>query len=94
MARYRKKPVVIDASQLDDENGGLIVNWINAEGGDAALRGGAGGGSKGGSVLIETLEGTMQAAPGDYVIRGVAGEFYPCKPEIFEATYEAVVAHG
>lgn len=41
-------------------------------------------------IEIETLEGTMQASPGDYIIKGVQGEFYPCKPEIFEATYEAV----
>ena len=86
--KYRKKPVVIDASQLAEENGGLIVGWINAEGGEANLRGGPGGGSRGGSVLIETLEGVMVATPGDWIIRGVAGEFYPCKPDIFNATYE------
>lgn len=40
--------------------------------------------------FIDTLEGTMTAKPGDWIIRGVAGEFYPCKPNIFEATYEAV----
>jgi hypothetical protein len=88
MTRFRKKPVVIDASQLAEENGGLIVGWINAEGGEANLRGGPGGGSVGGSVLIETLEGVMVATPGDWIIRGVAGEFYPCKPDIFDATYE------
>ena len=43
-----------------------------------------------GHLLIGTLEGTMAAAPGDWVIKGVAGEFYPCKPDIFEATYEPV----
>jgi len=43
-------------------------------------------------VVIQTLEGTMQASPGDWIIRGVAGEFYPCKPDIFEATYEAVTS--
>lgn len=41
-----------------------------------------------GDLLIRTLEGDMRARPGDYVIRGVQGEFYPCKPDIFEATYE------
>lgn len=40
--------------------------------------------------LIATLEGTMEASPGDWIIRGVQGEFYPCKPDIFEATYEKV----
>ena len=41
-------------------------------------------------IEIATLEGTTSAAPGDYIIRGVQGEFYPCKPDIFEATYEQV----
>jgi hypothetical protein len=41
-------------------------------------------------LLIHTLEGEMRADVGDYIIRGIAGEFYPCKAEIFEATYEAV----
>lgn len=44
----------------------------------------------GGTIEIITLEGRMEASPGDYVIRGVQGEFYPCKPDIFEATYEPV----
>lgn len=43
-----------------------------------------------GFLLIATLEGVMQAKPGDWIIRGVQGEFYPCKPDIFEATYEVV----
>lgn len=42
-------------------------------------------------IEIETLEGTMRAEPGDWIIRGVKGEFYPCKPDIFEATYETAV---
>ena len=41
-------------------------------------------------VMIQTLEGTMRAAPGDWIITGVKGEIHPCKPDIFEATYEAV----
>jgi hypothetical protein len=88
--RFRKKPVEIEAMQLGSENGGEIVVWINGQGGDASMRGGPSGGSRGGSVLIETLEGTMQASVGDYVIRGVKGEFYPCKADIFDATYEPV----
>jgi hypothetical protein len=47
----------------------------------------------GGNFLhIETLEGTMTASPGDFIIRGVQGEFYPCKPDIFAETYEPVVS--
>ena len=45
-----------------------------------------------GFILIATLEGVMQAKPGDYIIRGVAGEFYPCKPSIFRQTYEPTEA--
>jgi len=45
-------------------------------------------------MRITTLEGTMYVSPGDYVIRGVAGEFYPCKPSIFEATYDLVEVGG
>ena len=45
-------------------------------------------------IDIPTLEGVMRAVPGDYIIKGVAGEFYPCKPDIFEQTYEPVSARG
>jgi hypothetical protein len=85
--RFRKKPVEIEAMRLTKENGGIVAAWCGG-----VLRGGPGGGSRGGTVLIRTLEGTMAAEPGDYVIQGVAGEFYPCKPDIFAATYEAVDA--
>ena len=60
MAKYRKKPVVIEAYQTDKE------------------------------MDIGTLEGTMHASIGDYIITGVNGEQYPCKPDIFEKTYEPV----
>lgn len=58
MAKYRKKPVVIEAYQTDKE------------------------------IDIPTLEGTMHASVGDYIITGVNGEIYPCKPDIFDKTYE------
>jgi hypothetical protein len=45
-------------------------------------------------LVIATVEGVMEANPGDYVIKGVAGEFYPCKPDIFEQTYEPVTENG
>jgi len=88
--KFRKKPVEIEAVKLVDDNPGEIVGWINDNGGDAFMRGGPGGGSLGGTVAIQTLEGTMWATQGDWVIKGVAGEFYPCKPEIFAETYEPV----
>lgn len=60
MAKYRKRPIVIDAERNDT----------------------------GEPIEIQTLEGTMRADPGDWIITGVKGERYPCKPDIFAATYE------
>lgn len=60
MAKYRKKPIVIEAYQTDKE------------------------------MIIHTLEGDMKASVGDYIITGLRGEKYPCKPDIFNKTYEKV----
>lgn len=90
MPAFRKKPVEIEARQLTDTNAGEIVQWVNINSPDAStawMRGGPRGGSKGGTVYIRTLEGTHHASVGDWIIKGVQGEFYPCKPDIFEATY-------
>lgn len=82
MTKYRKKPVVIDAWQLTKENiEAGIPDWIDTE--QVSIFGEANAFAE-----IHTLEGTMQASYGDYIIKGVQGEFYPCKPDIFEATYE------
>jgi len=78
MARYRKKPVVIDAWQWTGKVNDLPED-ITAK---AMFR------IEGDSIFIVTLEGRMQASKGDWIIRGVKGEFYPIKPEIFEETYE------
>lgn len=92
MAKYRKKPVVIDAfvwtGGVDQkEEPEWIVEAIDK--GDITFIGHRAG--KGKLVMgIRTLEGVMVAQPGDYVIRGVQGEIYPCKPDIFEATYEKI----
>lgn len=84
--KYRKKPVIIEAFRYHYEN---EPGWFKE-----ALRNGTvkfGAGDPLGVVLdIETLEGTMKCLPGDYVIRGIKGEIYPCKSDIFEATYEKV----
>lgn len=96
MSRYRKKPVIIEARQLDGSAGDHdIYLWVeaNTEGSFYSTRSGtpASGVSidpATGFMLIATLEGVMQAETGDFVIRGVQGEFYPCKPDIFKATYE------
>lgn len=85
--KYRKKPVVIEAVQYDGHNYDEIVSWIDAATGRTTPASSPAGTF---ALLIETLEGTMRADAGDWIIRGVQGEFYPCKPDIFEATYEAV----
>lgn len=86
MPRFRKKPVEIDAVLLGDDNIGGVARWCGG-----VVRGGSSGGSKGGHIIIDTLEGRMTASLGDWIIQGVAGEFYPCKPDIFAATYEPVL---
>lgn len=83
--KYRKKPVVIEAVQLKD----LEIRTLMALqhfvglGNDKLLAVSDG-------VLINTLEGNMKASIGDFIIKGVQGELYPCKPDIFELTYEIV----
>lgn len=88
--QYRKRPVVIEARQWDGSTHGanVIVDWIH-EGTDPRETRIAWQGDYG-TIAIKTLEGTMAAVPQDWIIKGVKGEFYPCKPDIFAATYELV----
>lgn len=79
MKQYRKKPVVIEAVQYLGTNFDEIEAFV---GGDAEFRSG--------ELIVATLEGPLHASPQDWIIKGVKGEFYPCKPDIFEATYEPV----
>ena len=82
--RFRTKLVEIDAVQWDGNSHtansfigeDYFVDWEYAEGGEA--------------LLIPTLEGVMRCDVGDWIIRGLKGEFYPCKPDIFEMKYEVV----
>jgi len=84
MAKFRKKPVVIEAVRWTGTNLKEIENfYIGAEFN-------VGPGVIHREVFIRTLEGTMIATEGDWIIKGVRGEFYPCKPDIFTATYEPV----
>ena len=83
MSQYRKKPVVIVARQLDDNNASGLIRWINENGHEAFI-------DPDGFLQIKTLEGNHIANIGDWIIQGVKGEFYPCKPDIFQATYEKV----
>lgn len=86
--KFRKKPVVIEAIKFDGTPGSAAdlfdsfdipgAKFVPADSMET------------GYILIPTLEGTMIANANDFVIKGIKGEFYPCKPDIFEATYEAV----
>ena len=84
MSKYRKKPVVIEAIQFKDD-ANVITSLSDFVGDNIAVD----YSNPAAPIFkIETLEGVMTASEGDYIIRGVQGEFYPCKPDIFEATYE------
>lgn len=81
MARaYRKKPVTVEAVQYTGENHAEMCEFIDPEVFEIFPRVG---------LVLHTLEGDHHASPGDYIIRGVNGEFYPCKPDIFAKTYES-----
>ena len=87
MAHYRKKPVVIEAIQFDGsaESALEIGLWTD---GTVRVVGQDMPTGRVNALHVQTLEGNMYADVGDWVIKGVKGEFYPCKPDIFEATYE------
>ncbi len=82
MKRYRKKPVVVEAVQWALDNFSEIEEFMKDS--ERGLR------MHGATIFIDTLEGTHAALPGDFIIKGVHGEFYPCKPDIFAKTYEEV----
>jgi hypothetical protein len=98
MDRYRKRPVEIEAVQWDGTASGAtpIIEWVARQGGTVTYvcsgrdRCAENEGDAPHWLEIRTLEGVMAASLDDWIIRGVEGEFYPCKPRIFEATYEAV----
>ena len=82
--KYRKKPVVIEAIKFCD-NAHDIEKFVGLE-----LMGNMHGTGKVVELIIPTLEGEHIATENDYIIKGIAGEFYPCKPDIFEKTYDEV----
>lgn len=97
MPKYRKKPVVVEAVQWTGSNLEEIRNFVGSDlieeyveffdikrTLNKMLV----------DIAIDTLEGTMRVDYGDYIIKGVQGEFYPCKPDIFEQTYEEVIEDG
>jgi len=77
---FRKKPIMVSAVRFDGEYEGAVRDFI----------GNHPHSYDGDGILIDTLEGRMRANPGDWIIRGIKGELYPCKPDIFVATYESV----
>jgi hypothetical protein len=78
MHKYRKKPVEINALQWTGDNLEDIFKFCDQSYFNS------------GQLKIKTLEGTMTASVGDYIIKGIQAEFYPCKPDIFELTYDKV----
>lgn len=85
---YRKKPVVIEAYQYTGDNGLTLKNWSKGAVIESPVREPSEDDPCGAYVQIKTLEGVMIGITGDYIIKGVNGEFYPCKPDIFDKTYE------
>lgn len=91
MGKFRKKPVVIEARQYHGHSIEGVNNLLDFEEWLEPIAKAAGRWPLkyvGQSLIIPTLEGDHEAKPGDYIIQGVQGEIYPCKPDIFEATYE------
>ena len=89
--RFRKKPIVIEAVRIPNqdemiEHGLVIGFFMKYKFEDFTIEEDKG-------YNIKTIEGTMHASPGDWIIRGINGEFYPCKPDIFEKTYEPAEAN-
>ena len=92
MPKYRKKPVEIEAVCFNGNNTDEIINFCNKaeECAIAYSSDPADIGRVKKWIIIKTLEGNMKADEGDFIIKGVNGEFYPCKPDIFEKTYDSV----
>ncbi len=93
--RFRKLPIEVEAMRFDGLNTEDVLDWLEPHFADSPAEdiGGtviAPGVSELSYFTIHTLEGVMRAEPGDWIIRGVQGEFYPCKPDIFEQTHEAI----
>jgi len=89
---YRKKPVVIQACQITEKTEDEIKKWSNGAVFASPVLEPTSYNPKGVYWQIKTLEGIMTAIPNDWIIKGINGEFYPCKPDIFEKTYESVSA--
>ncbi len=87
MSMYRKKPVEVEALQYTGNNKKEVLSFVYP---DMTQTGIGGAVAMDLPIVIETLEGDLIAAIGDFIIKGVKGEFYPCKPDIFKMTYNKV----
>lgn len=83
--KYRKKPLIVEAVQFTGENFREIRDTLTPKNEESPL-----GLLANGNIQVWTLEGPLRANKGDWIIKGIMGECYPCKPDIFEATYEEV----
>ena len=83
--KYRKKPVIVDAIEFTRDNWNEIVEFTNGKACNLRIERRPDGIC---TCIIPMLEGNHTALEGDYIIRGIKGEFYPCKPDIFENSYE------
>lgn len=88
MTIYRKRPVAIEAWQWDGTFDGAFPIVEKMDGGSATVERGRNGDI---TFTINTLEGPMFVSPNDFIIKGIKGEFYPCKPDIFASSYEEIV---
>lgn len=80
VSKYTKKPVVISAIKFNGNNSEEVLKFTNADHNNSEYVDGV--------IKIKTLEGVMTASVGDFIIKGIKGEFYPCKPDIFEKSYD------
>lgn len=80
MAKFRKKPVEVEAVQWSGSNWHQILDFAGRE--NVA--------TSGATLIVHTLEGVLHASAEDWIVKGIKGEFYPVKPDIFEATYDKV----
>lgn len=87
---YRKKPVVIEAIQYTGNNGNELYIWSSSKVIESPICEPTDNNPSGVYVQVKTLEGIMCGIVNDYIIKGVNGEFYPCKPDIFDKTYDIV----
>lgn len=90
MAHYRKRPIAIEAWQFNPDNDEPMPSWLQKALFVWPNAGGVQFENSGSGIKIQTLEGVMAASPSDWIIKGVKGELYCCRPDTFDETYEAV----